>query len=216
MKNSFKLLLLAVFFICVVSISGVFATWDYPTHTDSVTRWISISLENFVYTPEEVLPNDHHTMIDSVLNRTKGLNASSQWDKAYLEVNFSKYDNLLYSRQNVLDINISVKMSIRFETADTADVDFIIHKISDTEVYVYTMSKSAVDSSAVGDNIVVYRTKLIQVNGIWTATESATGYAQLKTISISRNGLVAASTVPAFDPRLKEWRQGAMPNNLYS
>lgn len=213
MKNSLRLLLLAVLFLCIASVSAVFATWDYPMPVDSMARWMAVSLENFVYTPEEVLPNDQQIMIDSVLNRTKGFNASSQWDQAYLDVNFYRYDNLLYSRQDVLDINISVRMSTRFETADTADVDFIIHKLSDTEAYVYTMSKSAVDRSAAGDTLVVCRTKLIQTDGTWTATESATGYAQLKTVSVPRSFPVNASAFLSFDPRLNEWRRGAAPGN---
>lgn len=213
MKNRLRMLCLAVVFVCAAFISNVFAVWEYPMKANSVTRWISISLEDFIYTPEEVLPNDQQLMVDSVLNSTKGLNASSQWDKAYLDVNFSKYGNLLYSRQDVLDLNISVRMSTRFETEETADVDFVIHKISDTECYLYTISKSDVDSASVGDNIVVYRTKLVQTDGVWTATESSTGYAAIKTISISRNGLVASSSFPAFDPRLNEWHSGFMPAN---
>ncbi len=56
MKYKFRLSIL-ILLICLMSIPGVYATWQYAEiSTFEVDTFVNLSLEEFGYAPEEVLP----------------------------------------------------------------------------------------------------------------------------------------------------------------
>ncbi|MBR5129457.1 MAG: hypothetical protein IKU67_05335 [Firmicutes bacterium] len=195
------MLLLTVF----ITVPSVFATWYYAVNLPQRQEVdVSVTLEPFVYPPEQVLPQDplhdenHLAAINSILYSSKGGLNSNGNKKTLLPQNLRSYDNVLFSRQNIQGGNLK---NI-FDTETSENIYFVIHRFSDNEIMVYTMSKPLVDEAEVGDVIVVFRTILTNTEGTWVATQSNVGHSHLREI------VVTGMTILSFDPRIDEWHMG--------
>lgn len=171
-------------FLCslfvLASIGGVFATWYYTYETTpSVQENLSVSLSDFEWKPEEILPTEseigenHLALIELILNENNkgyGLNYDN---KHVLEGYLDKY-GLVFSNQKVSGGNL------KFVSDETNQLYYCVEKISETMYYAYTFSFSDLNSvKGTATAMPVYRT-VLEKTDIWRAPRSYFGYAQTK------------------------------------
>ncbi len=171
-------------FLCslfvLASVGGVFATWYYTYEaTPSAQENLSVSLSEFEWKPEEILPTEseigenHLALIELILNENKkgyGLNYDN---KHVLEGYLDKY-GLVFSNQKVSGGNL------KFVSDETNQLYYCVEKISDTMYYAYTFSFSDLNSvKGTATAMPVYRTVLEKTDK-WRAPRSYFGYAQTK------------------------------------
>lgn len=171
-------------FLCslfvLASIGGVFATWYYTYETTpSVQENLSVSLSEFEWKPEEILPTEseigenHLALIELILNENQkgyGLNYDN---KHVLEGYLDKY-GLVFSNQKVSGGNL------KFVSDETNQLYYCVEKISETMYYAYTFSFSDLNSvKGTATVMPVYRT-VLEKTDIWRAPRSYFGYAQTK------------------------------------
>ena len=171
-------------FLCslfvLASIGGVFATWYYTYETTpSVQENLSVSLSDFEWKPEEILPTEseigenHLALIELILNENNkgyGLNYDN---KHVLEGYLDKY-GLVFSNQKVSGGNL------KFVSDETNQLYYCVEKISETMYYAYTFSFSDLNSvKGTATVMPVYRT-VLEKTDIWRAPRSYFGYAQTK------------------------------------
>ena len=182
-----KFLLPLMALLLVFSVSGVYATWIYvEIPLDPAEQQIGLSLLEFDYTPEEILPGgdneapeigqNHLALIDLILNdRNYGLNYGSKTTlHDYLEDK-----GVVYSNQKVSGGNLRHLLN---PTDNTHNMYYCLEKVSDTVYYAYTFSMD--DLSTAGGStveIVAYRT-VFEKTDQWNATTSHYGYARTRTL----------------------------------
>lgn len=171
-------------FLCslfvLASVGGVFATWHYTYDTTkNVQADLSVSLSEFEWKPNEILPTEseigenHLALIELILNENQkgyGLNYDN---KHVLEGYLDKY-GLVFSNQKVSGGNL------KFVSDETNQLYYCVEKISDTMYYAYTFSFSDLNSAKGTSTVMpVYRT-VLEKTDIWRAPRSYFGYAQTK------------------------------------
>ena len=195
-----KITTILLFIAVMASLSGVYAVWVYPEEkADPAAENMSIQLSEFVWAPEEILPDttpgeNYLVLLDAVLNYNKGgLNSSKDTlEKAVLK------DKLVHSGQNVQGGNLKHL----FITEPCKDLDFIVQYISDNEFHVYMYENDDVYNGAVNiTNIKVYKTILIENGSEWIGQESQLGYAVLR--------YFPGTSVVSISP--DEWVHGYLP-----
>lgn len=196
--------LCCLFFLATVG--GVFATWYFAEDAvKPVTGAAGITLSEFVWEPEEILPTEselgenHLALIELVLNENKkgyGLNYDS---KNVLEGYLDRY-GVVFSNQKTSGGNL------KFVSDETAQLYYCVEKVSDTMYYAYTFSFNDL-RGAMGTNtaIPVYRTVLEKTDK-WRAPRSYFGYA--KTKSLSEMGASNTSGTLAYSIDVNTWVQG--------
>ena len=189
-----------------VSIGGVFATWYFAEDpAKSVTDSMKITLSEFVWKPDEILPTEseigenHLALIELILNeRDKGygLNYDS---KNVLEGYLDKY-GVVFSNQKVSGGNL------KFVSDETDQLYYCVEKVSDTVYYAYTFTRNDL-SMAMGTYtaIPVYRTVLKKTDE-WDATRSYFGYAQVK--PLRDMGAENTSGTLSYSVDVSTWTQG--------
>lgn len=202
MRTSYlaKVLALCLGIVIILSLSGVFAAWHYcgiPLENQSDNANFAMSI--FTWKPEEILPTEkpganYMVLLDSVLNNNKGgLNSN----KSTVE-NAVKKDKLIHSSQNVQGGNLKHL----FITEPCKDLDFIIQYVTATEFHVYMYENDDIAAGTVNvTQIKVFKTILVETNGIWSAQESQLGYALMRYVK----GTSYIALVP------EEWVIGTMP-----
>ena len=134
----------------IASISGVFATWLFAEDpATSARQSTSITLSEFVWQPEEILPSvtpgqNYLDLHESILDNIKGgLNSSKDTlENAVLR----DRDGLLHSSQNVQGGNLSHL----FITQETRELDFIVKYVTDTQFLVFMYKNYDVENGATG------------------------------------------------------------------
>ena len=197
--------MLLLVLIFAFTVPGVFAYWSYVHGLPNQESGLGVTLLPFVYKPEEVLPQDpeqaenHLAIIQSILTEPNGgLNSTQGHKSLFIPENLRSCGGVLYCRQKVTGGNL-----IKLFTPETAaNVYFVLEAVSNTEIAAYTMSKPEIDSSGVGDAVVVYRTLIRKNGGTWTAEEAVAGHVRLKMVS------AGGVTILSFDPRQGEWKKG--------
>ena len=185
-----KYLVLLLALLLIASVSGVFAVWRYANGpVGSQFDNIGLILSEFVWAPEEILPEDESLgedylqLLDSILNNNKmGLN-SGKGDTFEDSV---RQHVVLHWDQNIQGGNL--KHLKDFLTGGARELDYVMYYISDTEFHVYMFENDDVDQGTLNvTQIKVYKTILIYENGKWVGKESQLGYATLKYVPNSRH-----------------------------
>ena len=170
------LLSVMIFF---ASIGGTYATWYFAEDPASSTNDpVNITLSEFVWAPEEILPTvtpgqNYLDLHAAILNNNKsGLNSSKgALEDAIIE------KGLLHSSHNLQGGNIKHL----FITAASRELDFFIQYVSDTKFHLYMYKKEDTTNGAVGvTEIQVYMSILTKENEKWEGKESQVGYATLQ------------------------------------
>lgn len=195
-----KYLALLCALVLVCSMGGVGAVWIFAEDpANTAADKMNIGLSEFVWAPEEILPADrpgenYLDLLNSILNNSKGgLNSN----KGTLE-NAVKKDIVVHSSQNVQGGNLKHL----FITTASQDLDFIVQYISATELHVYIFEDDDVTAGLVNTTqIKVYKTIVLEENGVWRGEESRLGYATIR--------YVKDTSYLAIDP--SEWIYGNLP-----
>ena len=185
------LLLFTVIF-AIITTTGVFAAWHYATsfaYGDNENA--NISIIEFKYNPEEVLPSDkedtelhlnHYNLINSIVNHIDyGLNANK---KPIIRNLLLDEHGVVYGNQSVSGGNLKHML---LNTSDVNALMFVVEYVSDTEFNAYTFIEREASSSNVGNYIQVYKTIIVK-ESTWKAMLSYEGRAK-----VFRPGVVSYS-----------------------
>lgn len=165
----------------LLSVGGVYATWQFAEELpESVNNTQSINLSEFVWAPEEILPDvtpgqNYLDLHKSILENVKGgLNSSKDTlENAVLKDN----DGLLHSSQNVQGGNLSHL----FITNATRELDFIVEYVTDNEFLVFMYKNADAVAGAIGTTqIQVYKTIYAKTNNEWFGKETQFGVATVQ------------------------------------
>ena len=162
------------------SFGGAYSTWrfaeDAPT---AVSGSQSITLSEFVWQPEEILPSvtpgqNFLDLYNSILYNVKaGLNSS----KHVLENAVNKADTgLVHCHQNVQGGNLKHL----FITEATRELGFMMERISGSTFILYIYKEVDTNGAMGVSRIEVYKTILKEENGVWDGEETQVGYATLQ------------------------------------
>lgn len=215
------LLCLAVF----LSIGGIYATWNYTSSgPDPVSKEFSIRLNEFNWAGSGDLPTDdaigenHLALIDQIINHPQhGLNQSGSYlndqikDRQDGGVGWSDGRDTLGS----MAVTQSEELNEIFGLASFS-LEFLIQFKSSTEYYIFTTGEELGERGEInfwgnnktpgkptvpiGGNIYpIYRTKVVKIDGVWTAVETKEGYATSAWYEESRRN-ANATQIPSFDP----------------
>ena len=188
MKHLLRIIL-AVIAVAILT-SGVYALWIYPTPADGTSNGIGLSVLDFGYAPEEVLPGDkeatnlhenHNNLITNIVNHIDyGLNATK---KPIVRKLLEDGVPVVYCDQNVSGGNLKHMM---LSSSDVEQLMFCVEYSSDTEYIAYTFSGKLVANVNVGKTIEVYKTIIEKgSNGKWVATKSYHGTAVISAVRAS-------------------------------
>ncbi len=187
-----KLLAVIICFTMVLSIGGVYATWQYASgNITPVDTQAGVAMGEFYYAPEEVMPDNeevsqagqnHIDLLQLILYESSkgyGLNINK---KPIVHNYLKNPGDVVYCDQNTSGGNL------KFMLDDNNTVNrlfFCIEKVSDVEYACYTFSYDELVTAPVDADyrIVVFKTKLEKIHGEWDDTQSAGGHAEV----ISRN-----------------------------
>ena len=173
-----KLLVFIMACSMLFSVGGVFATWQFAEDVpDAVNKAQGIYLSEFVWAPEEILPDvtpgqNYLDLHQSILENVKGgLNSSKDTlENAILRDS----DGLLHSSQNVQGGNLSHL----FITQACRELDFIAQYVTNSEFLVYMYKSSDTLNGTVGTSrMQVYKTIYVKTNGEWSGQETQLGSA---------------------------------------
>ena len=212
MRRYSRVVIGLLFCALLLSIGGVYASWMYADlPSDSKEQAVEISLVEFEYPPEEILPGgdneeaelgqNHYSLIDLILNeRDKGygLNYSSN----PIMLRLLRDSDVVFSNQKISGGNLKFLLDAK---NNTHGLYYCVQKVNDTTLYVYTFSTD--DLLAYGGSstyITAYRTTLIKTDR-WNATVSYKGHALTKTLramgeSADSNALSYSIDVTTWHP----------------
>lgn len=207
-KRVSRYLMLLCCLSILASVGGVFATWYYAQSTVAdVNQGVGVSLSDFVWEPEEILPTEskigenHLVLIELILNESNkgyGLNYDN---KQVLESYLNRY-GIIFSNQKTSGGNI------KFVSDESEQLYYCIEKISDTMYYAYTFSYNDLNSAKGTVTLIpVYRT-VLEKTDIWRSPRSYFGYAQTKRLNqiVSNASNVSGTLAYSIDP--STWVQG--------
>jgi hypothetical protein len=209
----------------LLSVGGVYATWNYtnngPTPKD---HELSIRLGEFNWAGSGDLPTDdaigenHLSLIDQIINHPEhGLNTS----KSYLNEQIKDRQDGGIGWSGGRDTLGSMAVTQSDELNDifglaSFSLDFLIQFKSSTEYYIFTTGEDlgqrgeiniwgnnktpGKPTVPIGGNIYpIYRTRVVKIDGVWTAVETKAGYATSAWYEESRRN-ANATQIPSFDP----------------
>ncbi len=207
MKISIKLLSLLLFCVIIFGTMAVQATWVYGLPVESVFENLLISMAEFDYKPEEVLPGteedskfeiNHQSLLEEILNNSKyGVNKSS-----VIPSNLPDYNDILHGYENKIGggnmNNIPNAGNLGFTITCVRENDEIV------AYYLYTFDEFS--SYTAGKGLKVYRT-LIEKNentGKWEGVSSKEGYviAESTTVKLGKDYYYILPFA---------WQSGSMP-----
>ena len=197
-----KYIKLLIVLLIVASVGGTYATWHYAEeNAENKNDLIKIKINDFVWAPEEILPTDkpgenYIELLGSILENDKaGLNSN----KDVLE-NAVLKDGIVHSSQNVQGGNLKHL----FTSSASRELDFLVEYITDDKFAVYMFDNKDVNSGLVNVTLIkVYKTILLQENGVWIGKESQLGYAILRYFKDTNYIAITPS----------EWVFGNIPTN---
>ena len=188
MKRSlFLILLLAI--VLVLAIGGAYAQWIFSDLTmEPKDNGNALRLSPFMYTPEEILPDEEETselqknhleLLHNILYHQKyGLNYSNTLDNA-----IDRY-LILRSQENISGGNLKHL----FTTRESELLDFVIQYASETEYVLYTFEDDALESGTINSSrIPTYKIVLVYENGEWVAGGAVKGHAIIRQFTTSNN-----------------------------
>ncbi len=208
--NPMRILALILGLVLLMSVGGVYAAWIYAgLPAASVDQNVDVSILEFDYPPEEVLPGggneqapigeNHLSLIDLILNEN---------DKGYgLNINnnvvlhqYLRRQPVVYSNQKVSGGNLKFILDPQ---NNTHGLYYCLEKVTDTLYYAYTFSTDALSTASGTDvEIIAYRTDLVKTD-IWRATVSHMGHA--KTKSLQNLGVSADPNAIRYSIDVSTW-----------
>ena len=174
-------------FLITATVSGVYATWAYAEKTPTaVTTSMDVSLLEFEFKPEEVLPDDeqssqlgenHLALIKKIIEEASyGLNATK---KPIIHNLLNNVGDVVYCQQNVQGGNLKHLM---IDGTDAYNLLFQIEYVNEQEYVAYTYLRKDATDNAIGTEIEVYKTIMSKTEkGVWEATRSYEGVAKVAT-----------------------------------
>ena len=183
---TFLFLIAAALLLAAFSVPAVFATWRYAYEgVESVNTFNGITINEFAYSPEEVLPvapgENHQVLMGEVMDNMKiGLNGS----KDALENAINKL-GVVYSFTNIQGGTLKHLLA----PSASQFLDFVITYETADKYYLYTFEDD--DLAAAGVNVTsipVYRTTMEYNSalGQWVSTEAYAGHSLVRLISGNR------------------------------
>lgn len=220
-----KWLALILCLAMILSVGGVYATWKYATHgpMDAGVD-VSIRLGEFNWVGSGDLPTDdaigenHISLIDQIINHPQhGLNTSNSYLNKQIEdrqdggLGWSSGRDTLGS----MAVTQSEELTEIFGLNAFA-LDFLIQFKSSSEYYIFTTGENLGERGEInvwgnnktpgkptvpiGESIYpIYRTRVVKIDGVWTAVETKVGYATSAWYEESRRN-ANATQIPSFDP----------------
>jgi hypothetical protein len=221
----FKRLALLLCATLLISVGGVYATWNYASVGPMpVMQEFSVRLGEFNWAGSGNLPTDdaigenHLSLLDQIINHPEhGLNTS----KSYLNEQIKDRQDGGIGWSGGRDTLGSMAVTQSEELNEifgltSFSLDFLIQFISDTEYYIFTTGEDLGERGEInwlGNNKTpgnptvpigqpiypIYRTRVEKQNGVWTAVETKVGYATSAWYEESRRN-ANATQIPSFDP----------------
>ena len=192
-------------FLCALfvlaSVGGVFATWIFTFEDVEETEdGFSISLSEFEWKPEQILPTEseigenHVVLVELILNENKkgyGLN----YDNKHVLESYLNSKGLIFSNQKTTGGNM------KFVSDESDQLYYCVEKVSDTVYHAYTFAYSDLSSVDSGSTatIPVYKT-VLEKTDIWRAPRSYFGYAQTKSLSYFSAANLSGTLSYSIDP----------------
>ena len=183
--NRFLLIGILLFILSFALVPGVFATWNYSSFgPEEKENLFSVSLNEFYYKPEEILPGDdeatdlhenHYNLLTNIVDHVSyGLNATS---KPIVRMMLEDGAGVVYSNQNVQGGNLKHML---LDSSDVEDLMFAVEYVTATEYNAYTFSANSVTYANLDQYITVYKTQMIKgADGKWEAKRSFLGQAKV-------------------------------------
>jgi len=190
-------------FMSLLGITGVWAQWQYAGSPPQpvIDTLSNITLREFIWDMEEILPDlpeigsSHLALVRDIMNNEKnGLN--SRKEAVEDAVNLHK---LLHSYETIQGGNLKHL----FETEQTRALEFVLEYVTDAEYHVYTYDDSSRDSATLNQTeIAVYKTILVETDGVWDSYGSM--YGRAKVTQMDGRRVIDIST----------WTEGATAHSL--
>ena len=199
MKSKVNSLIIIAFF-CLISVtfSTLGANWVYP---DMLLQFeessnLNVALQEFEYTPDEVLPggdNDeqlnvgenHMQLITNIVDHvTYGLNATS---KPIIQELLNSGVKVVYSNQNVSGGNLK---HILINDSSMEAIDFAIKYETSTFYTTYTFESKFLTDSYIDSTINVFKTDMVCEDGVWIAKRSYRGTAKVASILVKNKIII--------------------------
>ena len=204
MRSTTKYLALLLTLLLIASVGGAFAVWTFAEGSpdpQSKNVGITIREDNFVWTPEQILPTDkpgenYMSLLDAILNNRKvGLNSGK--DVIY---DTAEDYGFVHCDQNVQGGNLKHLNDV-FTSSDR-DLDFVISFISESELHCFMFEDDDIRNGLVDvTQIKVFKTILRYNGDEWYGEESQLGYATIRYLPDSSH----IGVLPG------EWVRGALP-----
>ena len=184
-----KIPLIIVALMCLIGVFGISlnAEWIYPDMSISYEKesQTNVTLNEFGYAPEEVLPggdNDeevivgenHLMLIQNIVNHvTYGLNATSKpIVREYLEDGVG----VVYSNQKVSGGNLKHML---IDDYRMEKLDFAVKYETSSFYTAYTFESKYLETQYLGTTIVCYKTDMVKEGNEWVAKSSYHGTVRL-------------------------------------
>ncbi len=220
-----KFLAIIMCFTILLSIGGVYATWQYANVGPvEVEAEYDIRLGEFNWIGSGTLPDNddigesHLSLIDQIINHPQhGLNTS----RSYLNEQIEKRQDGGIGWSGGRDTlgSMAVTQSSELDSIfglSAKNLEFLIQFVNANEYYIFTTnvelgergeinfwgnnSKPGNPTTPIGQNIYpIYRTKIVKTSGVWSAVETVLGYAKSDWYDESRRN-ANATQIPSFDP----------------
>ena len=225
-----RLLAAVLLFVTILSVGGVYATWQYSSSGPSMSeKEITVKLGEFNWVGSGELPTDsiigenHLALVENIVSHPEhGLNTSGSYLNEQIEDR--KDGSILYGSRDTLG-SMAVTQSEELKEIfglDALNLTFLILFDNDNEYYVFTTgvylgergeinwlgnnSKPGNPTVPIGESVYpIYRTKVTKIDGVWTAVETKEGYATSAWYEESRRN-ENATQIPSFDPN--SFREG--------
>lgn len=220
-----KWLALLLCLALVLSVGGVYAAWYYPsTGPTPASQEISIRLSEFNWAGSGDLPTDdaigenHLALIDQIINHPQhGLNTSGSYLNDQIKGRQDGGIGWSGGRDTLGSMAVTQSSELNEIFGLSAfSLDFLIQFKSSTEYYIFTTGQELGERGEVsiwgsnktpgkptvpigGSIYPIYRTRVVKVDGIWTAVETTAGYATSAWYEESRRN-ATATQIPSFDP----------------
>ena len=217
--------MISICLITVLSIGGVFATWQYSNiGPNPSSAEIPLRLGEFNWAGSGDLPTDdaigedHLALIQQIITHEEhGLNTAGSYLNEQIEARQDGGIGWSGGRDTLgsMAVTQSTELTEIFGL-DSNNLEFLIQFKSDTEYYIFTTGEYLGERGEInfwgnnktpgnptvpiGENIYpIYRTKIVKTDGVWTATETVAGYAKSAWYEESRRN-ATATQIPSFDP----------------
>ena len=213
MLRVIKSLTLVMAIVLILSVVGVYSTWQYA-QGEVVPTWTELKLSVFPWEGSDILPEEdqigqnHRTLIDTIINGPGiGLNTSGSYLNEEIEYRRKKIFLVKAARDTLGSMAISQGDELNeLFSLNSAGLEFLIRFVSDTEYEIYTtgveLGENGNPATPLGQRIYpIYKTQVLFEDGVWVAKWSKVGSAESAYYEESQlDYAIQRSKIPSFDP----------------